>query len=180
MPGHPNRIDSSKLRPLLMSFREFHGMTRRLDKSRLADIGEENYRPKTKSEVVRHLCDNELIAVNGNDTFVLEGAPENMNQLEPGIGFGLTRGIDSLAFNRKITKGAFVKNYGRIFCRLLIYPFVQKTFDLKHRGDTACPTLGPHSRSRAVRPVTLKREEGIWESSVGMNCLRFSPGEECV
>lgn len=52
LPGYANRVDANKLRPLFMAFQEYYGMTRRLEKSRLADIAEENYRRLTESEIV--------------------------------------------------------------------------------------------------------------------------------
>ena len=60
LPGYANRIDTNKLRPLLMVFQEFHGMTRRVGgKSKLAEITEENYRVLTKSDVVKQLGDDD-------------------------------------------------------------------------------------------------------------------------
>jgi flavin reductase (DIM6/NTAB) family NADH-FMN oxidoreductase RutF len=44
MPGHPNRIDPDRWRPLIMSFQHFYGLGPRLGDSRLAKVPEEHYR----------------------------------------------------------------------------------------------------------------------------------------
>jgi flavin reductase (DIM6/NTAB) family NADH-FMN oxidoreductase RutF len=45
LEGYENRIDADKLRPVFMAFQELFGMRKgKLEASRLADIGEENYR----------------------------------------------------------------------------------------------------------------------------------------
>ena len=46
MPGHPNRIDPDRWRPLIMSFQQFYGLGERVQPSTLAEIDEESYRPK--------------------------------------------------------------------------------------------------------------------------------------
>jgi flavin reductase (DIM6/NTAB) family NADH-FMN oxidoreductase RutF len=48
LEGHENRVDAEKLRPLIMAFQVFFGMRRgRVEYSKLAGIGEENYRGLT-------------------------------------------------------------------------------------------------------------------------------------
>ena len=73
--GHPNRIDTNKLRPLFMVFQEFHGMTRRISgKSRLAEVNEENYRLSTRSEVTKQLGDDDhLLSMVREDAVAPEG-----------------------------------------------------------------------------------------------------------
>lgn len=44
MPGHANRIDPDRWRPLIMSFQKFYGLTGQVHPSRLATIDEELYR----------------------------------------------------------------------------------------------------------------------------------------
>jgi hypothetical protein len=52
LEGYENRIDSEKLRLVFMAFQDFYGVGRgKLGESRLAQIGEENYRGITKSDV---------------------------------------------------------------------------------------------------------------------------------
>jgi flavin reductase (DIM6/NTAB) family NADH-FMN oxidoreductase RutF len=46
MPGHANRIDPDRWRPLIMSFAQFYGIGDRVHDSTLAEIPEESYRPK--------------------------------------------------------------------------------------------------------------------------------------
>jgi flavin reductase (DIM6/NTAB) family NADH-FMN oxidoreductase RutF len=56
LEGYENRIDSEKLRLVFMAFQDFYGMGMgKLGESRLAQIGEENYRGVTKSNVPREL-----------------------------------------------------------------------------------------------------------------------------
>ena len=43
-PGHPNRIDPDRWRPLIMSFQRFYGLGEEVQPSRLASIDEEHYR----------------------------------------------------------------------------------------------------------------------------------------
>ncbi|KAE9378298.1 hypothetical protein N431DRAFT_399870 [Stipitochalara longipes BDJ] len=53
LDGFENRVDVEMLRPLFMVFQEFFGMKRgKVEKSRLAEIGEENYRGLTGTVVV--------------------------------------------------------------------------------------------------------------------------------
>ncbi|KAF2802135.1 uncharacterized protein BDZ99DRAFT_551931 [Mytilinidion resinicola] len=53
LEGHANRIDAAKMRPLIMCFQEFYAMGPKVaDKSRLAEVQEENYRVLTGSTVV--------------------------------------------------------------------------------------------------------------------------------
>lgn len=48
LKGYENRVDAEKLRPLFMAFQEFFGMRRgKVEDSKLAGIGEENYRGLT-------------------------------------------------------------------------------------------------------------------------------------
>ena len=48
MPGHANRVNPDKVKPVFVVFQEFYGMkSGRLSKSRLADIQEEMYRKLT-------------------------------------------------------------------------------------------------------------------------------------
>ncbi len=52
LEGFENRVDVERLRPLFMVFQEFFGMRRgRVEESRLAKIGEENYRGLTGTAV---------------------------------------------------------------------------------------------------------------------------------
>ena len=44
IPGHANRIDPDKWRPLIMSFQEFYGLGPKLHGSKLGEIPEEMYR----------------------------------------------------------------------------------------------------------------------------------------
>jgi len=44
-PAHTNRIDPDRWRPLIMSFRQFYGLTDRLQSSRLGSGAEERYAP---------------------------------------------------------------------------------------------------------------------------------------
>jgi flavin reductase (DIM6/NTAB) family NADH-FMN oxidoreductase RutF len=60
VPGEPDRIDPDKWRPLIMSFQQFYGLTRRLQKSTLATIPESAYRPQPA--VVRE--DEETVGAN--------------------------------------------------------------------------------------------------------------------
>ncbi|KAH8812654.1 hypothetical protein F5884DRAFT_878503 [Xylogone sp. PMI_703] len=54
MHGHPNRIDPDNWRPMIMSFQELYGLApRKVAPSKLALIDEENYRPLTRSDVVK-------------------------------------------------------------------------------------------------------------------------------
>lgn len=46
LPGHPNRIDPDRWRPMIMSFQHLYGVGERLEPSRLAEIDESAYRPK--------------------------------------------------------------------------------------------------------------------------------------
>lgn len=46
--GNPNRIDPDKWKPLIMSFREFYGLTGRVHQSRLAAFPEDRYRPPAR------------------------------------------------------------------------------------------------------------------------------------
>ncbi|MEY9871042.1 flavin reductase (DIM6/NTAB) family NADH-FMN oxidoreductase RutF [Streptacidiphilus sp. MAP12-33] len=48
MPGHPNRIDPDRWRPLIMSFQELYGLGPRLRPSRLAGVDEELYRTPSR------------------------------------------------------------------------------------------------------------------------------------
>ncbi|OTA08653.1 hypothetical protein A9Z42_0003500 [Trichoderma parareesei] len=54
MPGHVNRIDPDRWRPMIMSFQEFYGLSGgKLAKSTLGEIDEEKYRGLTRSGVVK-------------------------------------------------------------------------------------------------------------------------------
>ncbi|KAL6872075.1 hypothetical protein J3F83DRAFT_733701 [Trichoderma novae-zelandiae] len=54
MPGHANRIDPDKWRPLIMSFQEFYGLKGgKLAKSTLGEIEEGQYRRLTRSDAVK-------------------------------------------------------------------------------------------------------------------------------
>lgn len=54
MPGHANRIDPDRWRPMIMSFQEFYGLNGgKLAKSTLGKIEEEKYRGLTRSGVVK-------------------------------------------------------------------------------------------------------------------------------
>ena len=46
LPGHTNRIDPDRWRPLIMSFQQFYGLGERVQPSTLAEIPEESYRPR--------------------------------------------------------------------------------------------------------------------------------------
>jgi flavin reductase (DIM6/NTAB) family NADH-FMN oxidoreductase RutF len=46
LPGHPNRVDPDRWRPLIMSFQHFYGLGERVHPSTLAQIPEEAYRRK--------------------------------------------------------------------------------------------------------------------------------------
>jgi len=46
LPGHRNRIDRDRWRPLIMSFQQFYGLGGRVQPSTLAEIPEEAYRPR--------------------------------------------------------------------------------------------------------------------------------------
>jgi len=46
LPGHLNRIDPDRWRPLIMSFQQFYGLSDRVQTSTLAEIPEEAYRPR--------------------------------------------------------------------------------------------------------------------------------------
>ena len=46
LPGHRNRIDPDRWRPLIMSFQQFYGLGERVQPSTLAEIPEETYRPR--------------------------------------------------------------------------------------------------------------------------------------
>ncbi len=46
LPGHRNRIDPDRWRPLIMSFQQFYGLGERVQPSTLAEIPEEAYRPR--------------------------------------------------------------------------------------------------------------------------------------
>lgn len=48
MDGHTNRIDPTRWRPLIMSFQEFFGLGPKLRHSRLAEIPESSYRPRSR------------------------------------------------------------------------------------------------------------------------------------
>ncbi|KAH6627300.1 hypothetical protein B0J18DRAFT_426971 [Chaetomium sp. MPI-SDFR-AT-0129] len=64
MPGHPNRVDPDKWRPMVMSFQQLYGLRDgKLEESVLARIGEEEYRGLTKSGVKKTLGedDDELV-----------------------------------------------------------------------------------------------------------------------
>ena len=46
MEGEPNRIDTDKWRPLIMSFQQFYGLApEKLQRSELGQIPESQYRP---------------------------------------------------------------------------------------------------------------------------------------
>jgi flavin reductase (DIM6/NTAB) family NADH-FMN oxidoreductase RutF len=45
LPGHTNRVDPDRWRPLIMSFCNFYGLGDRLHHSTLAEIPEDSYRP---------------------------------------------------------------------------------------------------------------------------------------
>ncbi|HEX2208703.1 MAG TPA: flavin reductase family protein [Longimicrobium sp.] len=47
LPGHTDRIDPARWRPLLMSFQRFFGMGDEVHPSRLAEIPESAYRPRS-------------------------------------------------------------------------------------------------------------------------------------
>ncbi|KAH8913025.1 hypothetical protein BR93DRAFT_974436 [Coniochaeta sp. PMI_546] len=52
MPGHTNRIDPARWRPLIMAFQEFFGLREgKVAESVLARISEENYRALTRSDI---------------------------------------------------------------------------------------------------------------------------------
>ncbi|HEX5075306.1 MAG TPA: hypothetical protein VFW03_19000 [Gemmatimonadaceae bacterium] len=46
LPGHRNRIDPDRWRPLIMSFQQFYGLGDRVQTSTLAEISEDSYRPR--------------------------------------------------------------------------------------------------------------------------------------
>jgi hypothetical protein len=46
LPGHRNRIDPDRWRPLIMSFQQFYGLGDRVQASTFAEIPEESYRPR--------------------------------------------------------------------------------------------------------------------------------------
>lgn len=48
MEGHTDRIDPTRWRPLIMSFQELFGLGERIEHSRLAEIPESIYRPRSK------------------------------------------------------------------------------------------------------------------------------------
>ncbi|HEX2078550.1 MAG TPA: flavin reductase family protein [Longimicrobium sp.] len=52
VPGHTDRIDPARWRPLLMSFQRFFGMGDEVHPSRLAEIPEAAYRPRPLSPAV--------------------------------------------------------------------------------------------------------------------------------
>jgi flavin reductase (DIM6/NTAB) family NADH-FMN oxidoreductase RutF len=61
LEGYENRIDSEKLRLVFMAFQDFYGIRReKLGESRLAQIGEENYRGITKNDVPYDLKGNKV------------------------------------------------------------------------------------------------------------------------
>ncbi|KAK8081075.1 hypothetical protein PG997_008893 [Apiospora hydei] len=51
LPGHSNRIDPDRWRPMIMSFQELYGLAPKKTVSTLASIDEEKYRPLTVSNV---------------------------------------------------------------------------------------------------------------------------------
>ena len=52
LPGHSNRIDPDRWRPMIMSFQEMYGLAPRKTASKLAAINEEKYRGLTQSAPV--------------------------------------------------------------------------------------------------------------------------------
>ena len=48
MQGHENRIDPDAWRPLIMSFCQFYGLDSKVHSSRLAEIPESAYRPRSR------------------------------------------------------------------------------------------------------------------------------------
>lgn len=53
LPGHANRIDPDRWRPMIMSFQELYGLAPKSTQSKLATIDEEKYRVITRSDVVK-------------------------------------------------------------------------------------------------------------------------------
>ncbi|KAK7926625.1 hypothetical protein PG985_003623 [Apiospora marii] len=52
LPGHSNRIDPDRWRPMIMSFQELYGLAPKKTSSKLASIDEEKYRGLTQSDPV--------------------------------------------------------------------------------------------------------------------------------
>ena len=51
LPGHKNRVNAERLRPMFMVFQEYFGMARqKLEKSNLAEIDEETYRLRSEHD----------------------------------------------------------------------------------------------------------------------------------
>ncbi|KUL85642.1 hypothetical protein ZTR_08855 [Talaromyces verruculosus] len=60
LPGHANRIDPDRWRPMIMSFQELYGLGPKSTESKLATIDEERYRMLTRSDVVKQGGDMDL------------------------------------------------------------------------------------------------------------------------
>lgn len=56
MPGHTDRIDPDRWRPLIMSFQQFYGLGAKVHESRLGTIPESSYRPKRAPRVARAMA----------------------------------------------------------------------------------------------------------------------------
>jgi flavin reductase (DIM6/NTAB) family NADH-FMN oxidoreductase RutF len=56
MPGHENRIDPERWRPLIMSFSRFFGLGDEVHRSTLAEIPEEAYRPRQAGDDACRPC----------------------------------------------------------------------------------------------------------------------------
>lgn len=71
LPGHANRIDSGKLRPMFMAFQKYYGIGKEMPdgekKSDLAEIGEEHYRVFTRSVEVEQKGDKDHLVSDGNE-----------------------------------------------------------------------------------------------------------------
>jgi hypothetical protein len=61
LPGHANRIDPDRWRPMIMSFQELYGLAPKSTQSKLATIDEERYRTLTRSDVVKQGGDMDLV-----------------------------------------------------------------------------------------------------------------------
>ena len=85
LPGHANRIDSGKLRPLFMAFQKYYGIGKEMPEaapgSELAEIGEEHYRVLTRSAEVEQQGDKDHLLSDGN-----EGVEENRKVEQRGAG----------------------------------------------------------------------------------------------
>jgi flavin reductase (DIM6/NTAB) family NADH-FMN oxidoreductase RutF len=62
MPGHDNRIDPERWRPLIMSFQQFFGLGEMVHESTLARIPESSYRPRRSAPPVQHVSQDRVTA----------------------------------------------------------------------------------------------------------------------